>query len=197
LFAISVRDWLKYDIPELKVKSIADFPDDFSSSIKESQQFASFSKVINKYSVYHWEPLGHVDYDLPLRMTRHMSDLSWYYARQTGPDVGKEICLYQTAVLFSPRFDYTKSPYYIWDDFIYKIVKLWEIDPQKIIDAKLVGLYPLIPLMDNKQSASTPDLVHLSVDAIVTVNNERWQKKMLKIMSFMTENVKNLKIIWD
>ena len=117
--------------------------------------------------ILHIEFQSSHDVDMPQRMMA-------YYARIVDKH---RLPVYPVVVYLNPANNNLNIPdeyvNSIYDKdimrFKYKVLKLWEIDPSRIIDNALYGLFPIIPLT-NHESTSDEDCLETCFDLVQNVD---------------------------
>ena len=69
--------------------------------------------------------------------------------------------------------------------FTYEIIRIWEKPRQEVIEQKLVGLYPLLPLMQGEPSEQSETVLRQSIETIQTVQEPALQKDLLAVMGIL------------
>jgi transposase len=65
---------------------------------------------------------------------------------------------------------------------------VWELDAKDIVERKLEGLYPLLPLMKNEAAASKQEILNNAISAIKSVKDLSLQNEFLAIMSLLAQD---------
>jgi len=126
--------------------------------------------------------MGYKDDGLPCRMLRYRADI-WEYtvAHKRGLPSIK-----QAAIFFFEKHD--NGNHHLTDDTIdysYRVIKVWEIEDTEIIDKKLIGLYPLLPLTRHQQKMSDTQVLQSAISTISTVADPVCKADLLAAMSIL------------
>jgi len=190
MIMLRAEDWIKYI-------TLGDGEEEFDSyeleteiPVKSSSKLDSliFCKGHDgKVSVLNIEPQGYLDRILPVRMLRYCADI-WEYtlAKKRGKPEIK-----QCVVLFYPEHDNEEhSLINKWGDdgelqYSYRVIKVWEMDKNPVIENRLIGLYPLIPLMRTHKGQSSEELIDLTVKTIETIEDEGTKNNVYAVFSIL------------
>jgi predicted transposase/invertase (TIGR01784 family) len=160
---------------------------DIVPTIKKKSDL-DFIKEINSLYIMHLEPMGYKDKSLPFRMLRYMADILEY---RSGCDL-PQLPVIQAVIFFFEQHDNgAHQAVNTWKaektlDFHYRIINVWEIDPDEIIRRGLAGLYPLLPLMKHKADKPAEDIVMEAIHTIQAIQNPVLQADLLSVMSVLT-----------
>ena len=103
----------------------------------------------------HIEAQGYREVAFPARMLRYRADI-WEHTLANGQGTPP---IHQAAVFFLPEHE---NKTHGLDDagihYVYQVVRLWEVAREVVLSQGLIGLYPLLPLMQDAAS-DTPDAV--------------------------------------
>jgi hypothetical protein len=193
IFTISPQDWFRALHPDIAIKSIEGLPNNFVAKIK-NESITDFTRLINKNTVFHWEPMNFKELAFPFRMLRYRADIWEYYANEAGFTYDKIKFIHQVAILMDPSCDNglskieDNSSSFCGISFYYHVFKVWELDPKDIVARKLEGLYPLLPLMKNEAGVSKPEILRNAISAIKSVNDKSLQKEFLTIMCLLAQD---------
>lgn len=142
----------------------------------------------NEKYILNIEPQGYLDYKMPARMLRYRADI-WEYTMGVGLGTPS---IKQAVIYFYKNHD--NKQYILQDkwndditlDFSYKAVRIWELNKQPIIERKLKGLYPLIPLMERYEEETDELIIEKTVETIKTVEDISEQADLLAVMSIIS-----------
>ena len=194
ILQVRPEDWQAFLFPSLTNLRLTDFPTEIVP--KKSSRLDNI-KFINDTFISHIEPNGYLDYGIPARMLRYRADI-WEYTLSHNmgmPPVN------QTLVLFYEKHD--NKTHEITDNYFesqgleyrYRVIKVWELDPSDIINRKLIGLYPLLPLMRYNAEKTGEQIITESVQIIQSVPNEALQSDLLSAMSILASERFSAKLI--
>jgi len=178
---IKTEDWVTFVFPEQTQVSLTDMKSDLVPRIKRESLMDNV-KWLNNSSIVHFEPMGYKDEGLPARMLRYRSDIWEYTASQKNgfPSIK------QAVIFFFEKHD--NGIHHLSDDtfdYRYKVIKVWEIEGTEIVDKKLIGLYPLLPLTIHKKQLSNEDIIKSAVATINTVSDPVCKADLLATMSIL------------
>ena len=182
------KDWVKFLIPNCDKDWVKEMDTTKVPAKKESR----LDKLIlidapEERFILNIEPQGYLDYKMPARMLRYRSDI-WEYTIELGMGTPS---IKQAVVYFYKSHD--NKQYSLednWGDentlhYSYRAIKVWEMKREYIIEKKLLGLYPLIPLTDKIESESDEEVIENTIIAIKTVENPALQADLLAVMSIL------------
>ncbi|MBW9173602.1 Rpn family recombination-promoting nuclease/putative transposase [Clostridium estertheticum] len=183
-----LEEWVEYLIPNCNREWITEMDAEKIPAKKESR----LDKLImidapNERYILNIEPQGYLDYKMPARMLRYKSDI-WEYTIEKGMGIPS---IKQVVIYFYKEHD---NKQYILEDswngeetlkFSYKAIKIWEMEKDPVIKKKLIGLYPLIPLMGRNHNETDDELMEETVTTIKTVENEALQADLLAVTSIL------------
>ena len=184
LLQIRPEDWVAFLFPELDEIRLTDMAADV---VPKAESRMDNVKMVNSEFVCHIEPNGYLDRVIPARMLRYRADI-WEYTMSKD---GKTPPVSQTLILFFEKHD--NKVHSLKDesfegqrlDYCYKVVRVWEIEPDDVLKRKLLGLYPLLPLMKHEQGKSADVIIGEAIEAIRTVSDEVLQSDFLSVMSIL------------
>jgi predicted transposase/invertase (TIGR01784 family) len=147
-------DWARYVQPDCREDWIKEFKTDYTP--KKESRLDSVLEINDPEGHYllHFEPMGYNDRTLPARMLRYRSDI-W----EATLDKGKGTPSIRQVVIFFYEED-DNGIHHLSDkgfEYTYTVIKVWEERRQSVIDKRLVGLYPLLPLMRGEQMEEKPE----------------------------------------
>ncbi|MCH5138908.1 Rpn family recombination-promoting nuclease/putative transposase [Clostridiaceae bacterium UIB06] len=183
-----LEDWVKYLVPDCNKDWIIEMDAGKVPAKKESR----LDKLIlidtpNERYILNIEPQGYLDYKMPARMLRYRSDI-WEYTieKRMGTPSIKQVVIY-----FYKDHDnkqYTLEDTWSGEEtlkFSYKPIKVWEMKKEIVIEKKLIGLYPLLPLMQKKENETDEVMLEETITTIKTVENEALQADLLAVTSIL------------
>lgn len=183
-----IEDWIEFLIPNCKKEWIKEMDPSKVPPKKESR----LDKLIlidspDERFILNIEPQGYLDYSMSARMLRYRSDI-WEYtlAKGIGTPSIKQVVIYFYKNHDNKEYTLEDS----WDevktlDFNYKAVKVWELKKCLIIERKLEGLYPLLPLMERQDKETDEQVMEITMQTIKTVENSSLQADLLAVMSIL------------
>ncbi|MDR2749280.1 MAG: hypothetical protein LBC41_01350 [Clostridiales bacterium] len=163
VLTIAPEDWFRAVYPEIAITSVEEMPANFVQMMS-NESVTDFTRMINKDIIFHCKLMNCKDLAFPYKMMRYRADIWEYYSNESGFTYDKIKPIYQVAILMDPSCDNGVSS--IVDNlspssgttFSYPVIKVWELDAKDIVERKLEGLYPLLPLMKNEAGASKPKI---------------------------------------
>jgi predicted transposase YdaD len=186
LFQQRPADWARYIQPGCRAEWVREFKTDFTP--RKESRLDSVLEINDPEGLYllNFEPMGYRDSSLPARMLRYRSDI-WEATLNKGQGTPS---IKQVVMFFSPDDD---SKVQSLNDpgrlaYSYDVIRVWEDRRQSVIEAKLVGLYPLLPLMKGENEQETPEQVLRESIAIVQeVEDEALKQDLLAGMVIFAE----------
>lgn len=182
-----IHDWIKFLIPECQ----ADWIKEMDASKVPAKKESRLDKLIlvdtpDEKFILNIEPQGYLDYKMPARMLRYRADI-WEYTMEIGLGMPS---VKQAVIYFHKEHDNKKN--FLTDEwegkqtlnYSYKVVKMWEIESAKVIEARLEGLYPLVPLMDSGTDTDE-EILGKTVDVIKQVEMESLKADLLAVMAIL------------
>ena len=153
-------DWIKYLQPNCSDNAIRPFKTEYIPKTTSKLDNVFQIEDPNGTYIVNIEPMGYRDPALPARMMRYRSDI-W---EATINDKKGTPHILQTVIFFYPEDDNRK--HLLTDNnngvislhFTYDVIKIWEKPRQEVLEQKLVGLYPLLPLMQG-EPGEQPEIV--------------------------------------
>lgn len=187
LIQIRPMDWVKAILPEYENAEVAEMkPDKVPRT--ESKLDSLFWIQNNKQQfILNIEPQGYLDPTMPVRMLRYRSDV-WEYTISKGlmtPPIK------QVVVFFYPHHDNRKHRLEdFWGedktlDFAYEVIRVWEMSKKPIIEKKLLGLYPLLPLMEQEEQETPDQVMQTTVKVIDEVEEAALKADLLAVVSIL------------
>lgn len=183
-----IEDWIEFLIPNCKKEWIKEMDASKVPPKKESR----LDKLIlidspEERFILNIEPQGYLDYTMSARMLRYRSDI-WEYtiAKGIGTPSIKQVVIYFYKHHDNKEYSLEDS----WNDiktleFNYKAIKVWELKKTLIIERKLEGLYPLLPLMEREDQETDEQVMEITMQTIKTVKNPSLQADLLAVMSIL------------
>jgi hypothetical protein len=74
-------------------------------------------------------------------------------------------------------------------DYCYDTILVWKQKKQSVLENKLVGLYPLLPLMEQDEGETQEEIIEQTVKVINSVDDEGLRIDLLSIMSILAEEI--------
>lgn len=136
------------------------------------------------------EPQGYIDPAIPARMLRYRADV-YESMLSTNRDL---LPMKQVVIYFSKEQETTDNK--IIDDLFdnsnihykYDVLRAWEMDKKFVLENELIGLYALLPLMEDERKKINKEIVlKESVKIASEVKDEALSKDILAAMSFLSE----------
>lgn len=181
ILQIKAEDWVAFIFPEQTQVHLTDMKSDLVPRIKRESLMDNV-KWLNNNSIVHFEPMGYKDEALPCRMLRYRADI-WEYTVSQGKGLPS---IRQAAIFFFKKHD--NGNHRLRDntfDYSYKVVRVWRIKDTEIIDKRLLGLYPLLPLTKHKRQMSDADIIKSAINTISTVSDPVCKADLLAAMSIL------------
>lgn len=133
------------------------------------------------------EPHAYYDKTMPARMLRYRADI-WEYTlhRNMGTPSIKQVVIY----FFKKDDNKIYSLNDNWGEestlkFSYKAIKIWENKKDAVLQKKLLGLYPLLPLMKKELNETNEDVMKKTVGAIQMVEDEALKADLFAVTSIL------------
>ncbi|CCQ97848.1 conserved hypothetical protein [[Clostridium] ultunense Esp] len=74
--------------------------------------------------------------------------------------------------------------------YTYRVIRIWELSPQEIVENGWVGLYPLLPLMRrNMPRKIRKEALQFGVDAIMKVTDIALRRDLLAVMGVLAGEI--------
>ena len=190
LMQTRIEDWIEFLIPNCNKDWIKEMDPTKVPAKKESRldKLILIDSPEEKF-ILNIEPQGYLDYKMPARMLRYRSDI-WEYTIELGMGTPS---IKQAVVYFYKAHDNKQySLVDTWSNedtlkYCYKPIKVWEMNKNHILDKKLLGLYPLLPLMAKDENESDEEVLENTVITIKTVKNPSLQADLFAVMSILAE----------
>src|SRR6056297_2823163 len=134
------------------------------------------------------EPQGYKDTSFSARMLRYRADI-WEYTLRSG--LGKPSII-QAAIYFyqtdmqNPMELNDSSNHNSKIQYQYDVIKIWKLKKLTIIQNKLIGLYPLLPLMEKDPGETPEEIIELTMNTINTVEDEPLKSDLISVMSVIS-----------
>lgn len=187
LIQIRPMDWVKAILPEYENAEVAEMKPDKVPKTESKLDSLFWVQKGNQQFILNIEPQGYLDPAMPARMLRYRSDV-WEYTISKGimtPSIK------QAVVFFYPHHDNRKHRLEdFWGeertlDFGYEVVRVWEMKKQPVIEKKLLGLYPLLPLMEQEEEETPDRVMEITVKAIDEVEEAALKADLLAVVSIL------------
>lgn len=184
-------DWVKFVQPGCCKEWVVPFKSEYVPRAESRlDDVFNVEDPVGSYLV-NFEPMGYLDVTLPARMMRYRSDI-WEATLADGKGTPN---IRQIVLFFYPATD-NKRHHLIdqrWEhigvDYSYDVVRIWEVARHTVIERKLVGLYPLLPLMKGELEETEEDPRQVIQDSIRTVldgvDDEALQQDLLAVMGIL------------
>jgi predicted transposase YdaD len=190
-------DWVKYLQPQCQPDWIRPYQSDFVP--KKESRLDNVVEVVDPAGTYliNMEPMGYYDVSLPARMLRYRSDI-WESTLNEGKGTPH---IHQVVIFFFPQDD--NKNHHLSDrigeetsvNFTYQVIRVWEQDRQLIIDQKLLGLYPLLPLMKSQEDEDPERSLQESIKVIREVQDISLQEDLLAVMAILANGKYSAELI--
>lgn len=190
LMQLRPDDWAKLALKDNSELKMTEMKPDKNPKVESRLDSLFWIENDNESFILNMEPQGYYEVSLPARMLRYRSDI-WEYTMSKGMGAPS---IRQAVILFYPKDD---NKQHNLDDgkfddsgisFSYAVIRIWELEKKYIIDSKLIGLYPLLPLMRVEPNETPDDIIEQSVKAIQTIENQGLRQDSLAAMSMMSED---------
>ncbi len=182
-----IGDWVKLLVPGCDDDWVKEMDPSKVPAKKESR----LDKLVlidspDERFILNIEPQGYLDYKMPARMLRYRADI-WEYTMDIGLDMPS---IKQAVIYFYKEHDNKK--HFLVDEcdgeetlkYSYEAIKIWEIKSNLVIDQKLEGLYPLIPLMDSGDDTEE-EIIENTIEVINTVELTALRSDLLAVMTIL------------
>ena len=181
------EDYVEFILPGIKKEWITEL-----SPVKVPKRESRMDKLLfisspTEEFIINIEPQAYYDKTLTARMLRYRAD-TWEYTLENnlGTPSIKQIVIY----FFKNHDNKIYSLHDSWDGeetlkFSYKPIKIWETKKEKIIRGKLLGLYPLMPLMEKESTETDDDIIRKTVAIINTVEDETLRADLFAVTSIL------------
>lgn len=193
-----IEDWIEFLIPGCSKGWIKEMDPSKVPSKKESR----LDKLIlidspKERFILNIEPQGYLDYAMSARMLRYRADI-WEHTISTGIGMPS---IRQVVIYFYKQHD--NKEYLLedsWDgiktlEFKYKSIKVWELKKASIIERKLEGLYPLLPLMEREYEETDEQIMDITIQTIKMVENIGLQADLIAVVSILAAQVFNSELV--
>ncbi|TYO95509.1 Rpn family recombination-promoting nuclease/putative transposase [Desulfallas thermosapovorans] len=187
LIELRPADWARYIQPGCREEWVTNFKTSYTP--KKESRLDSILKINDPNGPYllNLEPMGYRDNALPARMLRYRSDI-WEATLTEGKGLPS---IRQVVIFFYHENDNGLHRLRdTWDkgilEYAYEVIRVWEQRRQPVITAKLVGLYPLLPLMKGENEQETPEQALKECMSVVQeVEDKSLQLDLLAVMAIM------------
>lgn len=183
-----IEDWIKFLVPKCK----KDWMKAMDASKVPAKKESRLDKLIlidspDEKFILNIEPQGYLDYKMPARILKYRADI-WEYTMEIGLGMPS---IKQAVIYFYKEHD-NKKHFLVdgWDSeetlrYSYKAIRIWEIEKDIVINNKLEGLYPLLPLMD-RCSETDEYIIQKTVEIIKNVEIESFRADLLAVMTILS-----------
>ena len=187
LIQLRPEDWAKALLPEYEDIMVTEMKPDKHAKVESRLDALFWIEYKDERFVLNIEPQGYYESALPARMLRYRSDV-WEYTMSTGRGIPS---IKQVVVFFYPRDD--NKVHRLEDkrndhsniSYSYDVIKIWEMKKNYVIDNKLIGLYPLLPLMEVEPNETPDQIIEETVKIIETIESEALKGDVLAAMSIL------------
>ena len=187
LIQIRPEDWVKLLVPGCKSEWISEMKTEKIPKIESRLDSLFWVESPDGPYILNIEPQGYKDKAMPARMLRYRADI-WEYTMSKDKSTPR---INQAVIFYFPEHDNEKNTLNddwqgnITIDYNYSVIKIWELKKDLIINQKLYGLYPLLPLMEIEKSEMPEDIIKKTVDAIDTVEDTTLKADLMAAMSIL------------
>jgi len=188
LMQLRLQDWIKLIVPNVKKMEIVEMDKEKLPKVKSSMDKLVWIDDGKERKIINIEPQGYKDAAFSARMLRYRADI-WEYTLTNG--LGNPSII-QTAVYFFKKDIQEQLAFNdVFDEncliqYKYSMIKIWNLSKSFIIKNKLIGLYPLLPLMKKEPTETDEDIIELTIDTINEVENEPLRADLLSVMSIIS-----------
>jgi predicted transposase YdaD len=187
LIELRPADWARYVQPGCREEWVTKFKTNYTP--KKESRLDSVLEITDPGGSYllNFEPMGYRDNALPARMLRYRSDI-WEATLTDGRGTPP---IRQVAVFFFQDDDNGLHRLRDrWDggllEYSYTVIRVWNERRQPVIARRLVGLYPLLPLMRGGDDDETPEqALRESMAALQEIGDESLQLDLLAVMAIL------------
>ena len=187
LIQIRPEDWVKLLVPGCKSEWISEMKTEKIPKIESRLDSLFWVESPDGPYILNIEPQGYKDKAMPARMLRYRADI-WEYTMSKDKSTPR---INQAVIFYFPEHDNEKNTLNddwqgnITIDYNYSVIKIWELKKDLIINQKLYGLYPLLPLMEIEKSEMPEDIIKKTVNAIDTVEDATLKADLMAAMSIL------------
>ncbi|MQL53725.1 hypothetical protein GFC01_15950 [Desulfofundulus thermobenzoicus] len=180
-------DWVKYLNPGCAEDRISPFKSEYIPRAESRLDNVFEVESHGSYYLVNFEPMGYHDVALPARMMRYRSDI-W---EATLNDRKGTPHIVQAVFFFYPEHDNRNHRLTdCWGEqktveFTYRVVRVWEQPRQPVIEQRLAGLYPLLPLMKGEAGEDPKQVLQQSIEAVKEVEDKSLQQDLLAVMGIL------------
>ncbi|MBF7081980.1 Rpn family recombination-promoting nuclease/putative transposase [Desulfallas sp. Bu1-1] len=187
LIELRPADWARYVQPGCREEWVTKFKTNYTP--KKESRLDSVLEITDPGGPYllNFEPMGYRDNALPARMLRYRSDI-WEATLTDGRGTPP---IRQVVVFFFQDDDNGLHRLRDrWDggllEYSYTVIRVWDERRQPVIARRLVGLYPLLPLMRGEDDDETPEqALRESMAAVQGIEDEALQLDLLAVMAIL------------
>lgn len=187
LIQIRPEDWVKLLVPGCKSEWISEMKTEKVPKTESRLDSLFWVDSPDGPYILNIEPQGYKDKAMPARMLRYRADI-WEYTMSKDKSTPR---INQAVIFYFPEHDNEKNTLNDdWQgkltiDYNYDVIKVWELKKDLIINQKLYGLYPLLPLMQIEEKEMPEDIIKKTVDAIETVGDTTLKADLMAAMSIL------------
>src|SRR6056297_800527 len=188
LIQLRLNDWVKLIVPNTKSIEIKEMDKEKVPKIKSSMDKLIWIDDGTDKKIINMEPQGYKDKSFSARMLRYRADI-WEYTLRNG--LGKPSII-QAAIYFyqtdmqNPMELTDSSNHNSKIQYQYDVIKIWKLKKSTIIKNKLIGLYPLLPLMEKDPGETPEEIIELTINTINTVEDEPLKSDLISVMSVIS-----------
>lgn len=191
IMQIRIEDFVEFIVPGCKKEWIRELNPEKVPKRESKMDKLLFIDSPNEKFIMNIEPQAYYDKSISARMLRYRADI-WEYTLQEnlGTPSIKQVVIY----FFKKNDNKTYSLHDNWGEeetlkFSYKPIRIWETKKEVVISKKLLGLYPLIPLMERESSETDEEIIKRTIEVIKTVENEVLRSDLFAVASILGEGV--------
>ena len=188
LIQLRLTDWVKLVIPECKSIEITEMDIEKLPKVASSMDKLVWVDDGKKRKIINLEPQGYKDTSFSARMLRYRADI-WEYTLIKGmgnpPIIQAAIYFFKTNIQAPKKLTDTGNNNSLIQ-YDYDMIKVWKLKKSKIIQNKLIGLYPLLPLMEREPDETPEEIIELTVNTINNVEEEPLKRDLLSVMSVVS-----------
>lgn len=81
-------------------------------------------------------------------------------------------------------------------EYSYDVIKVWKMKKGDVIEKKLIGLYPLMPLMEIELGETPDSIVELTIKTIHTVSDEATKNDLFGAMGVLASERFSKEIVY-
>ncbi|NHM26448.1 Rpn family recombination-promoting nuclease/putative transposase [Desulfofundulus sp. TPOSR] len=192
-------DWVKYLNPGCAEDRVRPFKSEYTPRVESRLDNVFEVEDPGGYYLVNFEPMGYHDVALPARMMRYRSDI-W---EATLNDRKGTPPIVQAVFFFYPEHD--NKNHRLTDrwgelktvEFTYRVVRVWEQPRQPVIEQRLVGLYPLLPLMKGEAGEDPKQVLQQSIEVVREVEDRSLQQDLLAVMGILAGGIYAAELVYS